>query len=59
MKYTIKLKGEITIEADSESQALDRAFEVIETIEDSTHNYDACILLDTKSDKIKVKKDNK
>lgn len=56
MIYKIKVKGTITIEADSETQALDRAFEVIESIEDCTHLYDASILLETKNDKIKVKK---
>lgn len=57
MIYTVQLKGQITIEAESETQALDRASEVIEQVEDSEHKYDAYILLDTRKDKIWTKKD--
>lgn len=57
MIYTIKVKGTITIEAGSETQALNRAYEVLESIEDCTHLHDASILLETKNNTIKTKKD--
>lgn len=56
MIYKIKLKGTIEVEADSEDQAKDRLFEVIEYIEDSTAQYFDSTSVSLKETTLKTKK---